>query len=49
LKLEDVRRQLPELAGLDDDQAVDAIQQAYYPDLPREDVARALGVKADVR
>jgi N12 class adenine-specific DNA methylase len=38
-------RSLPELAGLDDDQIVDALHQAYYPDLPRDEVAKSLGIK----
>lgn len=37
-------RSLPELAGLDDEQIVDALHQAYYPDLPRDQVAASLGV-----
>jgi hypothetical protein len=40
-----LRKTRPELAGLDDDQVVDAIHQAYYPDLEKDQVAGALGVK----
>ena len=43
MNISDVRQQLPELAGLDDDQVVDAIHGAYYPDLSRDDVAKHLG------
>ena len=41
----DLRQKYPDLAGLDDDQAVDAVHQAFYADLPREQVAESLGVK----
>lgn len=45
MNLADLRRQIPELEGLDDASAVDAIQQAYYPDLDRQQIADRLGVK----
>jgi len=43
--LADLRSQYPDLDGLDDEQAVDALHQAFYADLPREKLASALGVK----
>ena len=43
--LADLRAQYPDLDGLDDDQAVDALHQAFYADLPREQLAAHLGVK----
>lgn len=43
--LAELRSQLPELQGLTDDQAVDAVQQAFYPDFSRDEIARDLGVK----
>ena len=42
--IQEARQQFPELAGLDDDQLVGAIHQAEYPDLTRDQVAKALGV-----
>ena len=44
--LKDLRAQIPELSGLDDDAAVAVIHQAYYPDLELSAVASALGHKA---
>lgn len=41
----DLRQKYPDLAGLDDEQTVDAVHQAFYADLPREQVAASLGVK----
>jgi len=41
----DVRKQYPDLDGLDDGQVVDALHQAFYPDLSRDDIAAKLGVK----
>ncbi len=41
----DIKKQYPDLGGLDDDQVVDALHQAFYADLPREQVASSLGVK----
>lgn len=41
--LADLRARLPELDGLDDESAVLAIQQAYYPSVPVEAVAQRLG------
>lgn len=43
--LADLRQKYPTLDGLDDDQTVDAVHQAFYPDLSREQVAGSLGVK----
>ena len=43
--LADIRSQYPELQGLDDNQAIDAIQQAFYPEVPREKIAQHLGYK----
>lgn len=43
--LADLRRQFPDLEGLDDESAVDAIQQAFYPDFDRQQIADRLGVK----
>jgi hypothetical protein len=44
-KLADLRAEYPELAGLDDEAAVDALHQAFYSDMDRGAVADALGVK----
>lgn len=43
--IEQLRTSDPDLQGLDDQQVVDVVHQAYYPDLPRDQVASALGVK----
>ncbi|MGC3944590.1 MAG: PLxRFG domain-containing protein [Chryseolinea sp.] len=40
-----LRKSIPELDGLDDDQAVDVIHQVYYPDMERSAIAARLGVK----
>jgi len=39
-----IRSQIPEFAHLNDQQLVDAMQQAYYPQAPREWVASRMGV-----
>lgn len=41
----DVRAEYPFLADQSDDEVVDALHQAFYPDLPRDRVAQSLGVK----
>lgn len=41
----ELRGQYPDLAGLDDEGVVSAVQRAFYPDLPREAIAERLGVK----
>lgn len=41
----DIRKKLPDLAGLDDDQVVDVVQQVYYPSRSRDEVAQRLGHK----
>jgi hypothetical protein len=41
-----LRKTRPDFAELSDDQVVDVIHQAYYPDLERDQVAKALGLKA---
>lgn len=46
MNLGELRRKYPEFAPLDDDQVVDAVQMAFYPDLPRDQIASALGVRA---
>lgn len=43
-----IRAQIPEFAHLNDDQLVDAMQQSYYPQAPREWVADRMGVKLAV-
>jgi hypothetical protein len=45
MDLAKLRQQIPQLDGLTDDQAVDAIHEAYYPDLSRDAVAQRLGIK----
>lgn len=40
-----LKEQYPDLSDLDDNQVIDAVHEAYYPDLPRADVAKAFGVK----
>jgi hypothetical protein len=41
----DIKQQYPDLAGLDDEGVVTALHGAFYADMPREQVAAALGVK----
>ena len=43
--LADIRQQYPAMADLTDDGVVDAMHQAFYSDLPRQQIADALGVK----
>lgn len=43
--LQDLRAKLPELEGLDDDTAVNVIQQVYYPTVGVEKIAARLGLK----
>ena len=45
--LAEVRKQYPELDGLDDQAAVDVLHGTFYPDMSREKVADALGVKPE--
>lgn len=42
----EIKQQYPDLADSSDDQVVDALHQAFYADLPREQIAARLGVKA---
>jgi hypothetical protein len=42
----EIKLQYPDLDGLDDESVVDVLHEAYYSDLPRQQVADALGVKA---
>ena len=44
--INEARKLYPELSGLSDNDAVDILHQNLYADLPREQVADALGVKA---
>ena len=41
----ELRKTDPDLEGLDDDQVVDVIHQSYYADMPRDEIAKALGVQ----
>jgi predicted RNA methylase len=41
--LDDIRKQWPDIAELDDENALQAIQQVHYPDLSVEQVAKAVG------
>jgi N12 class adenine-specific DNA methylase len=41
----ELKAKYPDLGGLDDEQVVDAVHEAFYQDLPREQVAASLGVK----
>ncbi len=43
--VDDAKLLYPFLKGLDDDQVVDALHRAFYSDLPREQIASALGVR----
>ncbi len=43
--LADIRAKLPDLEGLDDEQAISVIQQVYYPTVPVEQIAARLGYK----
>lgn len=45
ITISDIKKKYPSLDGLDDDQVVDALHQAFYSDLPREQVAQSLGIK----
>lgn len=45
MNIQEARAKLPHLEGLDDQQVVDAIHMAYYPDLPRDQIAKSLGVE----
>ena len=42
----EIKMKYPELDGLDDNQVVDVLHQAFYADLPRGEVAAVLGVKS---
>ena len=42
--INDLRTALPDLEGLSDDQAVDYIQQVYYPNRDRGEIASRLGI-----
>ncbi|HWH81275.1 MAG TPA: PLxRFG domain-containing protein [Burkholderiaceae bacterium] len=41
----EIKQQYPDLTDSTDDQVVDALHQAFYSDLPREQIAARLGVK----
>ena len=41
----DIKQQYPDLSDLDDNQVVDAVHEAFYRDMPRDEVAKSLGVK----
>jgi hypothetical protein len=41
----EIKQQYPDLADSTDDQVVDALHQAFYADLPRDQIASRLGVK----
>lgn len=45
MDIQTLRANDPDLAGLNDDQVIDVLHQAYYPDIPREQIASRLGVK----
>jgi hypothetical protein len=45
MKLQDFRDKIPQLSGLDDDSALDVLQQNYYPSVDRARMAEVLGVK----
>ncbi len=45
----DIKKQYPDLGALDDNQVVDALHQAFYGDLPRDQVASALGVQPTLK
>jgi hypothetical protein len=42
----EIKQQYPDLADSTDDQVVDALHQAFYADLPRDEIAAKLGVKS---
>ncbi len=43
MTMAEARKKLPELAGLDDDQFIDAVHQLYYPTIDKAVLARHLG------
>ncbi len=43
--ISEIKSQYPDLSDATDDQVVDALHQAFYSDLPREQIAAKLGVK----
>lgn len=42
--IKDLRKQYPQLDGMSDDDAVDVMHWAFYPDRSRDEVAAAMGV-----
>lgn len=46
MDLQEARKRLPELEGLSDSDAIDVIQQVYYPEMERGKIEKALGYKA---
>lgn len=46
IKLIEARRRLPTLARLDDRSFVSAVQNLYYPDIPKAELASRLGIDA---
>lgn len=45
MNLQEARKRLPELEGLSDSDAIDVIQQVYYPEIERAKIEKALGYK----
>lgn len=43
MNLNDARAKIPELNGLDDTQALNVLHQAYYPDMDKAELGKALG------
>ena len=43
MTLAEIRKQVPELAGLDDESAIDVIHQAHYPDMDRAEMVKNMG------
>ena len=49
LTITEIKNKYPELDGLDDNQVVDAVHQAFYADLPRAQIAEYFGIKPTVK
>ena len=45
MTLEEARRKIPELNGLNDEAALNVIHEVYYPHMDKADLAARLGVK----
>ncbi len=44
-RMVDLRKKIPEIAGLEDYNAIEVVQRVYYPEIPLPQLAADLGVK----